>query len=66
LDCAVINWCLDFLELEEKQHYHTVRCLFSEGTPAFEGSKIQAKSHIQIAIRDEAATFGYFKPQVDK
>jgi len=66
LDCAVINWCLDFLEKEEKQHYHTVRCLFSEGTPVFEGSKILAKSHVQIAVRDERAIIGYFKPQVDK
>jgi hypothetical protein len=62
LDCAVINWCLDFLEKEEKQHYHTVRCLFSEGPPAFEGSKILANSHIQIVVRDETAILGYFKP----
>ncbi len=66
LDCAVINWCLDFLEKEEKQHYHTVRCLFSEGTPVFEGSKILAKSHVQIAVRDETAIIGYFKSQIDK
>lgn len=66
LDCAVINWCLDFLEEEEKQHYHTVRCLFSEGAPVFEGSKILAKSHIQIAVRDETAIFGYFKQQIDR
>ena len=66
LDCAVVNWVLDFLENEEKQHYHTVRCLFSEGVPVFEGSKILAKSHVQIAVRDEAAIVGYFKPHVDK
>jgi hypothetical protein len=66
LDCAVINWCLDFLEKEEKQHYHTVRCIFSEGRPVFEGSKILAKSHVQIAVRDHAAIVGYFKPQIDK
>ena len=66
LDCAVINWCLDFLENEENQHYHSVRCLFSEGSPVFEGSKILAKSHLQIAVRDESAIIGYFKPQVDK
>ena len=66
LDCAVINWCLDFLDEEEKQHYHTVRCLFSEGAPVFEGSKILAKSHIQIVVRDETAIFGYFKQQIDR
>ena len=62
LDCAVINWSLNFLKVEEKQHYHTVRCLFCEGAPVFEGSKILAKSHVQIAVRDEAAIIGYFKP----
>jgi hypothetical protein len=66
LDCAAINWCLEFLEKTENQHYHSVRCLFSEGTPVFEGSKILAKSHIQVAIRDVAAIVGYFKPQIDK
>ncbi len=66
LDCAVLNWCLDYLEKAEKQRYHTVRCLFSEGTPVFEGSKILAKSHVQIAVRDETAIVGYFKPLVDK
>jgi hypothetical protein len=66
LDCAVINWCLDFEEMEENQHYHSVRCLFSEGTPVFEGSKILAKTHVQIAVRDDTAIVGYFKPQVDK
>ena len=66
LDCAVVNWCLDFLEQEEKQHYHTVRGLFSEGDPVFDGSKILSKSHVQIAVRDETAIVGYFKPAIDK
>jgi hypothetical protein len=66
LDCAVVNWCLDFLEKRKNQHFHTVRCLFSEGSPVFEGSKILEKSHIQVAVRDAAAIVGYFKPQIDK
>jgi hypothetical protein len=65
LDCAVIDWCLDFLEKRKKQHFHTARCLFSEGTPVFEGSKILAKSHVQVAVRDVTAIVGYFKPPVD-
>ena len=65
LDCAVVNWCLDFLENEERQYFHTVRCVFSEGTPVYEGSKIMAKSHVQIAVRDASAVIGYFKPNVD-
>jgi hypothetical protein len=39
--------------------------VFSEGTPAYEGSKIMAKSHIQIAVRDASAVIGHFKPHVD-
>lgn len=61
----MVNWCLDFLEKEEGVHYHTVRCVFSEGIPAFKGSKIMAKSHIQIAVRDRAAIMGWFRPSVD-
>ena len=65
LDCAVINWYLDLMEKEEGQHFHTVRCVFSEGNPVYDGSKIMAKSHIQIAVRDASAIVGYFKPNID-
>ncbi|MFC5049561.1 hypothetical protein ACFPK9_02870 [Rubritalea spongiae] len=61
LDCTMINWAMDFLELEGK-HYDSVRGLFPEGRPAFEGSGIMAKSHIQIAIRNTACIVGYFRP----
>jgi hypothetical protein len=65
LDCAVINWCLDFLEKEERLYFHTVRGVFSEGKAAFAGSKLMRKSHIQIAVRDAAAIVGYFRPSLD-
>ncbi len=69
LDCAVVNWCLDFLERETHQHHHTVRCVFTEGEPAFAGSKIMVRSHIQIVVRDVSAIvgyfMGYFKPNID-
>ncbi len=62
-DCAVINWCLDLLEQQRVARYQTVRCVFTEGEPAFEGSKIMSKSHIQIAIRDPSCILGFFRPQ---
>lgn len=65
LDCAVLNWALDACERNEQRHFHTVRGVFAEGAPAFPGSKVMAKSHIQIAVRDSAAGLGYFKPPVD-
>ena len=33
-------------------NYQTVRGVFLEGKPAFAGSKIMLKSHIQIAVKD--------------
>jgi len=64
LDCAVINWVLDLLEKRENCHFHTVRCVFSEDVPVYEGSKIHLKSHIQIAVRDPSTIIGYFKPDL--
>ena len=62
LDCAVINFGLPILETESSSSYHTVRGVFQEGQPAFTGSDIRKKSHIQICVRDSAAILGYFKP----
>jgi hypothetical protein len=62
LDCAVINFVLEAIEVTEGVKYHSVRCVFTEGKEAFGGSFIMKKSHIQIAIRDRSAILGYFKP----
>ncbi len=62
LDCAVMNWCLDRFEKEEGIRFHTVRGVFTEGKPAFPGSAIKSKSHIQIAVRDPDCILGYFRP----
>ncbi len=70
LDCTVINWILDELdalteaemESAEDFNFDSVRGLFPEGEPVFEGSSIMAKSHIQIAVRNAACVLGYFKP----
>jgi hypothetical protein len=64
-DCAVINWCIEIIEAEEDVRFDTVRCIFSEGEPVFEGSKIMEKSHIQVAVRNPMAIIGVFKPNLD-
>jgi len=46
----------------EFPEYDSVRGMFQEDEPAFEGSSIHMKSHIQIAIRNPACIIGYFKP----
>ena len=65
LDCAVVNFAVEAIEAMEKTQFQTVRCIFSEGKPAFDGSLIMAKSHIQIAVRDRSAIVGYFRPNID-
>lgn len=65
LDCAVVNFTVEALERRRRVAFHSVRCMFSEGQPAFDGAFIQAKSHIQIAVRDKSAIVGYFHPSID-
>jgi hypothetical protein len=61
LDCAVLNLYLDELA-HRGSTYHSVRCAFSEGKPAFPGSRIRVESHIQVAIREPACIIGVFDP----
>lgn len=60
-DCLVLNWTLKAPE-DEGQTFQTVRGMFIEGPPAFEGSGIRLKSHTQIAVRDPSCILGYFRP----
>lgn len=61
-DCAVMNWVWDRYENISELACHTVRGLFQEGDPAFPGSGIRKKSHIQIAVRHPSCILGYFLP----
>jgi hypothetical protein len=61
-DCAVIDYTLHNLAETERITYQTVRGVFLEGKPAFPGSKIALKSHIQIAVRDQGCIVGFFSP----
>lgn len=74
LDCAVIEYLhqkiaeqisLDVSEngYSEYKHFDTVRGIFTEGGPAFEGAGIQAKNHIQICIRNLNCIKGFFIPR---
>lgn len=73
LDCTVIEYMHDIMN-EELQHakaahgsfevFDSVRGAFFEGGPAFEGSGIFAKTHIQICIRNPDCIKGFFKPRV--
>ena len=61
-DCFVLNSVIPLVERFNDCNFHSVRGVFQEGEPAFNGAGIKLKSHIQIAIRDPRALIGYFRP----
>jgi hypothetical protein len=63
LDCAMINWALSENEKTVGDSFQTVRGVFQEGVPAFSGSRIMRKSHIQVVVRDATCILGYFRPE---
>lgn len=63
LDCTVLNFAMHGIDVQEgRLHFQTVRGVFVEGDPAFPGSRIHAKTHVQVAVRDPAVVLGYFLP----
>lgn len=77
LDCAVVehmheemDWLNRFGVPEHFDHdtkpFDSVRGLFIEGKPVFEGSGIFSKSHIQICIRNPACIVGFFQPRKEE
>lgn len=74
LDCAVIEYLHQKIneqiisDISTKgfsalKHFDTVRGIFTEGGPAFEGAGIQSKNHIQICIRNLNCIKGFFIPR---
>lgn len=62
-DCFVINNALPIIEQRISIAFDSVRGVFQEGAPAFDGAGIKLKSHIQVAVRDPRAIIGYFNPE---
>ena len=63
LDCAVIEWIHKARENSGEPPFDTVRGLFVEGSPAFPGSGIHEKNHIQITVRNPECIKGVFRVQ---
>lgn len=74
LDCAVIEFMhLEFFSnmqaprlqpgLSEWQPFDSTRGAFIEGGPAFDGSCLHEKTHIQICIRNPNCIKGFFMPR---
>lgn len=60
LDCAVIQALHGFT----KGKYDTVRGLFREGEPLYDGAGFFEKTHIQICVRNAECIKGYFEPKL--
>lgn len=63
LDCAVVNFVHLLRERSKLRTFDTVRGIFTEGGDLYPGAKIQARTHVQICVRNPAASVkGYFRP----
>ncbi|MET0482453.1 MAG: hypothetical protein ABWZ27_05985 [Aestuariivirgaceae bacterium] len=61
LDCAVIQRVHEIFNDAALPSFDTVRGLFTEGEPAYEGAAFNAKTHIQIAVRNPRCIKGVFR-----
>lgn len=58
LDCAVIRLVH---EVTKDNSFDTVKGVFLEGKPIFEGSGFHDKTHVQICVRNPDSIIGVFK-----
>lgn len=63
LDCAILNYLHLLNERSGLTPFDTVRGVFVEGDPAYPGSEIFQKTHIQIAVRNAACIQAVFIPR---
>jgi len=62
LDCAVINYLHALRQENDEPPFDTVYGVFEEGPSLFENSALKEKTHIQIAVCNNAVIRGYFRP----
>lgn len=60
LDCAVLN---HLIAMDDKG-FDTVRGLFVEGDPVYDGAEIYEKTHAEIAVRNPKCIRGLFLPMM--
>ena len=59
LDCLVINY---FRSQISDAEYQTVRGVFAEGPPAYDGAMIMSETHVQVSVLDRRCILGVFRP----
>ncbi|MCC5790406.1 MAG: hypothetical protein JJT75_12280 [Opitutales bacterium] len=61
LDCAVVNHLHRLRKEDKSDPFTTVRGAFTEGKELYPGAGIQAKTHIQLCVRESSAIRGIFR-----
>jgi hypothetical protein len=61
LDCAVLNYLHRLQAQEGKPAFDTVKGVFVERPPLYEGSAFGVKNHIQITVRNAECIKGVFR-----
>lgn len=62
LDCAVIQQIHHYNKNRAPQEFDSVRGIFTEGDPVYEGSEFLEKTHVQLCICNPNCIKGYFNP----
>lgn len=62
-DCLVIESVHQLRKIQNMPAYDSVRGAFWEGGALYPGAQIEAKNHIQIAVRNTSCIKGYFRPR---
>jgi hypothetical protein len=62
LDCAVVECLHETRNYANSPAYDTVRGLFAEGPPLYEGAGFHERTHIQVCVRNTDCIVGYFRP----
>lgn len=63
LDCAVIQHIHEYNKDRDITPFDSVRGVFIEGEPAYEGAEFYTKTHIQLCITNPNCIKGYFSPR---
>jgi hypothetical protein len=66
LDCAVIRRLHTILQAENLPAIDSVKGVFTEGQPAYPGSGLREKTHIQIAVRNPRCIKGVFRVPIEE
>lgn len=62
LDCSVIQQIHDYNAEVKNQDFDSVRGIFTEGEPVYDGSEFLEKTHVQLCICNPNCIKGYFNP----